>query len=219
MTRILLADDHRVMREGLRRILTEKWPRAAFGEASTVAETLRLLRQGPWDILVLDVFMPGGGGLEVLRQVVANHPQVPVLVLSSAPEEQLAVRMLRDGAAGYLNKQVAAEELVHAVQKVLGGGRYLSPQMADVLLQECTRPAQMPHQKLTGRELQVLQMIATGKSFKEIAADLGLSPKTISTFHTRILHKLRLRNTVELVHYALEHHLTERAVAARAKPK
>ena len=218
LTRILIADDHQMVREGFKRILKHHLPRTAFGEAGTVPETLARLRQETWDLLLLDIFMPGGGGLEVLQVAVADYPRLPILVISSAPPQQLALRTIRAGAAGYLSKQAAANELVQAVRKVLAGGQYLSPEMAEHLLAEYTHPSPAPHQKLTTREFQVLQMIVLGKPLKEIAAELGLSPKTISTFHTRILEKLGLRNTVELIHYALEHGLAEGLPAASPAP-
>lgn len=218
MTRILIADDHQMVREGFKRILTDHLPRAVFGESGTVQETLTLLRREVWDVLVLDLFMPGGGGFEVLHQAVAQYPILPILVISSAPPEQLALRTLRAGAAGYLSKQAAAEELVQAIRKVLAGNRYLSSDMADQLVKECTRPALSSHKKLTDREFQVLQMIVAGKSLKESAAELGVSPKTVSTFHTRILAKLRLHNTAELIRYAIEHHLVESTLATQSIP-
>jgi two-component system, NarL family, invasion response regulator UvrY len=210
MTRILIADDHAVLREGLKQILAEEFPQAVFGEAGTTQETLRFLREQPWDLLVLDIFMPGRSGLEVLQEVRRSQPLLPVLVLSSAPEEQLALRVLRAGASGYLNKQSAPEDLVQAVKKVLAGGKYVSATLAERLASEVGQTVQLPHQKLSDREFQVMQMLVAGQSLKEIAAELCLSVKTISTFHTRILVKLKVQNNVEMVHYALEHRLTER---------
>jgi two-component system, NarL family, invasion response regulator UvrY len=208
--KVLIADDHSVMRQGLKQILAEELPQASFGEAGTVQDTLQLLQQQHWDVLILDIFMPGGDGLEVLRRVSVGQPELPVLVLSSAPEDQLALRVLQAGAAGYLNKQAATDDLVQAIKKVLAGGRYVSSRMAERLALEfasSSSRSQLLHERLSEREFQVLQMLVAGKSLKEIASDLSLSPKTISTFHTRILEKLRLQNDVQLVHYALEHHL------------
>lgn len=218
MTRVLIADDHQMVREGFKRILSDHLPHTVFGEAGTVRDTLALLRQELWDVLLLDLFMPGGGGFEILHQAAAEHPLLPILVISSAPPEQLALRALRAGAAGYLSKQAAAEELVQAIQKVLTGNRYLSSDMADQLVKECTRPAQSSHKKLTDREFQVLQLIVAGKSLKESASELGVSPKTVSTFHTRILAKLRLRNSAELIRYAIEHRLVESTLSAQSTP-
>jgi DNA-binding NarL/FixJ family response regulator len=216
--RILLADDHAVLREGLKQILIEGFPEAEFGETGTTQQTLEQLRQGSWSVLVLDVFMPGRSGLEVLDEVKRNCPDLPVLVLSSAPEEQLAIRVLRAGARGYLNKQTAPENLVQAVRRVLAGGKYVSTAMAEKLVAEVSRARQVPHETLSDREFQVMHLIIAGKSLKEIAGELSLSVKTISTFHTRIWEKLGVKNDVELVHYALEHGLAPRAAAAPPTP-
>jgi two-component system invasion response regulator UvrY len=205
--RVLIADDHVVLRKGLMQILSEEYPDAQFVQASTTPETLRCLAQQSWDVLVLDIFMPGRSGLEVLYDVKRQHPNLPVLVLSSAPEEQLAIRVLKAGASGYLNKQAAPEELVTAVAKILSGGRYVSAAMAERLAAEISQPDRPPQDKLSDREYTVLQLLVAGKSIKEIADELSLSPKTISTFHTRIWEKLRVNNDVELVRYALEHGL------------
>lgn len=204
---ILIADDHAVLRKGLVQILAEDYPGAHFGEASTTAETLACLSLQPWDVLVLDIFMPGRTGLEVLHDVRRHHPNLPVLVLSSAPEEQLAVRVLKAGASGYLNKQAAPENLVLAVRKVLAGGRYVSAALAERLATEVSQAGGSPQDKLSDREFEVMQLLLAGRSLKEIAAEISLSPKTVSTFHTRIWEKLRVRSDVELVRYAQEHGL------------
>jgi two-component system, NarL family, invasion response regulator UvrY len=216
--RILLADDHALLREGVKQILAEGFPHAEFGETGTTQETMARLRAQPWDVLVLDVFMPGGGGLEVLRAARANWPQLAVLVLSSAPEEQLALRVVQSGARGYLNKQAAPTELVRAMKKILSGTRYLSPRLEEKLVSGPARHAQAPHQRLSDREFQVLQLIAGGKILKQIAAELRLSPKTVSTFRRRMLEKLGLQNDIELVHYALEHRLVERPATTKSPP-
>lgn len=208
--KILIADDHAMLRKGLIQILAEEYPDAHFGEASTTPETLESLSKHRWDALVLDVFMPGRGGLEVLHDVRQNHPNLPVLVVSSAPEEQLAVRVLKAGASGYLNKQAAPDELVKAVGKVLAGGRYVSAAMAERLAAEIGQADCAPQDKLSDREYAVLQLLVTGKSIKEIADELSLSPKTVSTFHSRIWEKLRLHNDVELICYAIEHGLVKK---------
>lgn len=215
MANILIADDHQMVREGLKRILIDHLPDTTFGEAGDVSETLALLCRKDWNLLLLDIFMPGGGGLEVLQQTVADYPALPILVISSAPPEQLALRALRAGASGYLNKQSAADELVVAVRKLLAGGKYTSPSLADQFLQEFTSPNKLSSKKLTDREYQVLQMIVGGRTLKEIAYELGLSPKTISTFRARIMEKLHLNNSVELIQYALEHRLADRAFVTR----
>ena len=215
--RILIADDHQVLREGLKQILVEEFPEAEFCEAGTTSETLQRLGQGVWSLLLLDVFMPGRSGLEVLADVRLHYPNLPVLVLSSAPEEQLAMRVLKTGARGYLNKQVAAEQLVQAVKKLLRGGRYVSETMADHLATKAALAPNDPHETLSAREFQVLQLLVLGKSLKEISAELSLSVKTISTFHTRIWQKVGARNDVELVRYAFEHGLAELSLVTPLK--
>jgi DNA-binding NarL/FixJ family response regulator len=209
--RILIADDHAMLRQGLMQTLADEFTGAKFGEAGSTQETTERLAQGRWDVLVLDIFMPGRGGLEVLREVKQTHPRLPVLVLSSAPEEQLTVRVLKAGAAGYVNKQAAADELVGAVRKVMAGGKYVSGKLAELLAAQAGRAADAPlHAALSDREFQVLRMLVAGQSLKEIAAALSLSAKTISTFHTRIWTKLGVRSDVELVLYAMENGLVER---------
>jgi two-component system, NarL family, invasion response regulator UvrY len=207
--RILLADDHALLRQGLKQILSEEFPEAEFRETGTTQETLECLLSNPWDIVILDVFMPGRSGLEVLDAVRQLQSRPPVLVLSSAPEEQLAIRVLRAGASGYLNKQAAPEHLVLAVRKLLQGGKYVSASLAERLAAEASRATQTPHEKLSDREFQVMRLLVSGRSLKEVATELSLSVKTISTFHTRIWEKLGVKNDVELVHYALEHRLAD----------
>lgn len=207
--KILIADDHILLRKGLIQILAEEFPEACFGEASTTPETLNCLAQQRWDVLVLDIFMPGRSGLEVLYDTRRHYPNLPVLVLSSAPEQQLAVRVLKAGANGYLNKQVAPEELVKAVRRILAGRRYVSAAMAERLAMEIGQGDRPVHDKLSDREYTVLQLLMAGKSVKEIGDKLSLSAKTISTYHTRIWKKLHVENDVEMVRYALEQGLVE----------
>jgi DNA-binding NarL/FixJ family response regulator len=209
--KILVADDHALLRTGLLRILREDLPQAEFGESGTTQETLDRLAECRWDLLVLDVFMPGRSGLEVLSEVRRSHPDLPVLVLSSAPEQQLAIRVLKAGAKGFLNKQSAPEQLTHAVKKLLDGGMYLSARLAEALAAGLAQSKQTAHERLSDREFQVMKAIVAGKTLKEIASDLALSAKTISTFHTRIWEKLGVRNDVELVLYAIEHRLVDYA--------
>jgi len=159
----------------------------------------------PPELILLDIFMPGRTGLEVLHEVRCHHPNLPVLVLSSAPEEQLAVRVLKAGASGYLNKQAAPENLALAVRKVLAGGKYVSAALAESLASELSKDGRPPHATLSDREFEVMQLLLAGRSLKEIAAELSLSPKTVSTFHTRIWEKLRVRSDVELIRYAQKH--------------
>ena len=205
--KILIADDHAVLRKGLVQILTDEFAEAQFGEAATTAETLDALAREPWDVLVLDIFMPGRGGLDVLKDLRQQHPNLPVLVLSSAPEEQLAARTLKAGARGYLNKQAVPEELVKAVRKLLAGGRYVSAAMAERLGLEIGRKERPLHEALSDREYAVLRSLVAGKSIKEIAAELSLSPKTVSTYHIRVWKKLHVHNDAALVRYATEYGL------------
>jgi len=213
--RILIADDHAILRKGLQQILADEFPETQLGEASSTQETLNCLSKEKWDLLVLDIFMPGRSGLEILYDVRKYHPQLPVLVLSSAPEDQLAARVLKAGARGYLNKQVAPEELVNAVRKVLSGGRYLSAAAAEQMAADISHTNGPSHVKLSDREYTVLTMLVAGKSIKNIARELSLSPKTVSTFHVRIWGKLRVNNDVEMVRYALEHGLVQQRLATK----
>jgi DNA-binding NarL/FixJ family response regulator len=206
--RVLLGDDHAILRKGLIQLLRDEFPGAAFGEAASTAETLDCLSRQPWDVLVLDIFMPDRSGLDVLYEARHRHPRLPVLVLSSAPEEQLALRVLKAGASGYLNKQVAPEELVKAIRKVVAGGRYVSAAMAERLALEVGRAEEPPHELLSDREYAVLRRLAAGQSIRETAAAMSLSPKTVSTYHTRIWQKLGVSNDAEMIRYALDHGLT-----------
>jgi len=206
--KILLADDHAVVRSGLKRILAEEFPRAIFGEARNAQEAIQLLEHESWDVVVLDLTMPGRSGLEVLREIKCSHPKLPVLVLSVHPESQFAVRVLTQGASGYLTKESAPDELVDAVKKVLAGGRHVSPALAQTLAARLSSDTQKPPQELlSDREFHVLCLIGSGKLVGQIARDLSLSVKTISTYRTRILEKMGLRNNAELMRYAMQHRL------------
>jgi DNA-binding NarL/FixJ family response regulator len=208
--RILLADDHTVVRHGLKQILAEEFKRAFFGEARNAQEALELIGKEPWDIVILDITMPGRSGLEVMREIKKLRPRLPVLVLSIHPENQFAVRVLKLGAAGYMTKESAAEELIGAVKKVLAGGRYVSTSLAEVLATNlCSNGVRSPQDLLSDREFQVLRLIASGRIVSEIACELALSVKTISTYRSRILEKMGLRNNAELMHYAVQHQLVE----------
>jgi two-component system, NarL family, invasion response regulator UvrY len=203
--KIVLADDHAVVRQGVKQIVAGAFPTAAFGEASNAHDLLALVSQGRWDIVVLDLAMPGSNGLDVLKLIKHDHPQLPVLILSMYPEDQFAVRAVRAGAAGYLNKEGAPEELVQALRKILAGGNYISAAVADELVlhtrQESDRPA---HEQLSDREYQVLCLIASGKAVKEISAELSLSPATVSTYRARILQKMSMKTNADLMQYAIQ---------------
>jgi len=205
MVKILIADDFPVLREGLREVLSNVMP-VTIGEASDIPEMLQLIRTQPWDVVVLDVNMPGGSSVEALREVKREYPKLPVLVLSMYPEEQYALRMFKAGANGYLTKTAIPTELVQAVKKVLGGGNYVTPRIAEQLAVAYGVPTRHNGQ-LSNRELEVLRMIASGKTGTEIAAELSLSVTTIITYRARILEKLHLRNNMELTRYALEQKL------------
>jgi DNA-binding NarL/FixJ family response regulator len=208
MLRILLADDHAVVRHGVKQILAEAFAQATFGEAQSAHELLQLVGSERWDIVVLDLTMPGGNGLEALKQIKHDHPQLPVLILSMFPEDQYAVRTIRAGAAGYLNKESAPEELVQAIRKVLHGGEYISESVADELvLHARQKDDQALHKHLSDREYQVLCLIASGKEVREISTELALSAKTISTFRARLLDKMNMKTNAELTHYAIKNGL------------
>ncbi len=198
------------MRRGLKQILADDFKRATFGEARNAQEALDLVWKDNWDVVILDITMPGRSGLEVLREIKKSKPKLPVLVLSMHPENQFAVRVLKRGAAGYMTKESAPEELVGAIKKVLAGGRYVSTSLAEKLATYLAADTQKPPQELlSDREFQVLRLIASGKIVSEIAKELSLSVKTISTYRTRILEKMGLRNNAELMHYAMQHQLIE----------
>ena len=206
----MLTDDHAVVRRGLKQIIAEEFPRATFGEARNAQEALDLVWKENWDIVVLDITMPGRSGLEVLREIKKSKPKIPVLVLSMHPENQFAIRVLKRGASGYMTKESAPQELVGAIRKVLAGGRYVSNSLAERLATDLSSDTHKPAQELlSDREFQVLRLIASGKQVSEIAKELSLSVKTISTYRTRILEKMGLKNNAELMHYAMHHQLVE----------
>jgi two-component system invasion response regulator UvrY len=208
LIRVLIADDHPVVRRGLRRILEDEAGMEVTGEAENAQETLDLASDKECDVLVLDIEMPGRSGLDVLKELKKRQPKLPVLVLSIHPEEQFAVRVLRAGAVGYLTKESAPEELIKAIRAVQGGGKYISASVAEELANELERPAgKAPHETLSDREFEVLQMIASGKSVSQIAKELSFSVKTISTYRARILAKMGMKTNAELTHYAIENKL------------
>jgi DNA-binding NarL/FixJ family response regulator len=209
MIRILIADDHPVFRTGLRQILEAEPAVRVVGEATTGDELVAALGRLDVDVLLLDITMPGSPFPVILRHLRTAHPKVRVLVLSMHPESQFAVRALRDGAAGYLTKERSPEELVAAVRKVASGGRYLTTTVADQLAEAVQSNHQSaPHEDLSGREHQILRLLGVGRSLAQIAEELTLSPKTVSTYRARILKKMRLRTTADLIRYTVEHQLT-----------
>jgi len=210
MIRVLIADDHAVVRQGLRQILTETSDMSVAGEAANGLEALERARAADYDVLVLDITMPGRSGFDILKELRTEQPKLPVLILSMHAEEQIAVRLLQAGAAGYLNKESAPDELVKAIRKVVSGGRYVSPALAEKLAFEIdTDSDRLLHDSLSDREFQVLRLLASGQTVKEIAAELLLSVKTISTYRARILAKLNFSTNAELIHYAIQNQLIE----------
>lgn len=210
MIKILIADDHAIVRQGLKQIIVEEPDLTVAGEAQTAQQVLDLVRQRDWDVVVLDISMPGRSGLEVLKELKQERPRLPVLVLSMHPEEQFAVRALKAGAAGYLTKESAPEELITAIRKVLGGGKYVNATQAEKLAFALAASSERsPHETLSDREYEVLRLIGSGRTVSEIAEQLSLSVKTISTYRARILDKMNLRNTAELMHYAISHRLLD----------
>jgi DNA-binding NarL/FixJ family response regulator len=210
MNRVLIVDDHEVLREGVRRILDKPPGANAFGEASTAAEALELVRNEDWDVVVLDLSLGGRDGLEVLKEVKKLRPRLPVLILSMHSEELFARRALKAGASGYVTKNSSRSELAEAVGKVISGGVYISSALAEKLIFDLRggtdRP---PHEMLSDREFEVLRLIASGKTVGEIADMLNLSVGTISTYRTRILEKMGMKTNAELTHYAIQNKLVD----------
>jgi DNA-binding NarL/FixJ family response regulator len=210
VTNIIIADDHAVVRQGVRQILAAEPDMQVVGEARNFGETLEAVRDLEWDVLILDYFMPGGNGLQVLKQIQTSHPKRPVLILSMHPEEAIAVSALRAGAAGYICKDSAAEELPVAIRKAVSGGKYVSTSLAEQLALELGEGSEgLPHESLSDREYRVMWLIASGKSIAHIAKELALSPNTVSTYRLRILKKLKVDNNADLVRYAVKHGLAE----------
>lgn len=214
MTKILVVDDHAVVRQGVKQILNEQFQGAVIGEARNAEEMIDRIGKFTWDIVVLDVGMPGKSGLDALKDLKQVCPKLPVLVLSAYPEDQLARRMLKAGAAGYLTKDSAPNELVQALKKILGGGKFVSTSMAELLVANLDEQAERPlHELLSDREYQVMCLIAVGKSLKEIADDLCVGISTINTYRARILEKMQFKNNTELTHYAIANRLVNRLVS------
>ncbi|MGH7472580.1 MAG: response regulator [Candidatus Methylomirabilales bacterium] len=208
MIKILVIDDHAIVRQGLKQILAETPDLVVTGEASSGVEALQKIRTGQWDVVVLDISLPDPSGLIVLQQIKSEYPELPVLVLTMHAEDQYAVRVLKAGAAGFLTKESAPDQLVSAIKRVASGGRYISPTLAEKLVSDLGSDIRKPrHEVLSDREFQVLCMIAAGKTLTKIAEELGVSVKTVSTHRTRLLKKMRLKNNAELVHYAIRNGL------------
>ena len=210
MIRVLIADDHAVVRQGLKQILGDTPELVVAGEATNGQEVLDKVRAEAWDIVVLDISMPDRSGLDILKELQSERPKLPVLVLSMYSEDQFAVRVLKAGARGYLTKDSAPDDLVKAIRKVVSGGTYVSAFLGEKLAFEIgTDSSKLPHETLSDREFQVLRLIAAGKSVKEIAAELYLSVKTVSTYRARLLLKMDLETNAELIHYAIQNRLID----------
>lgn len=210
MIQIMIADDHPIVRAGLKQIIAEDNNVMVADEASSGPELLAKVRERDFDVIVLDISMPGMDGLDTLKQLKIDKPKLPVLILSFHPETRYAVRILKAGAAGYVTKASASDDLIRAVKKVFRGGKYISPSLAEKLAYDLdSKSGKMSHETLSDREYQVMQMISSGKTVGEIAEELSLSIKTISTYRSRILEKMSIKNNAELTHYAIQNHLVD----------
>jgi two-component system invasion response regulator UvrY len=210
MIKILIVDDHVVVRDGMKRIFDEQPGEAAFGEASTAQEALKLVREETWDAVVLDISLNGRSGLDVLIELRQLCPRLPVLILSMHSEEQYALRAFKAGAAGYITKDSSRAELVQAINKVIHGGRYVSQTLAEKIVFDIDRDSDAPpHESLSNREFEVMRLIASGKTLSEIAELLSLSDKTISTYKARVLDKMGMKTNAELTHYAIKNGLMD----------
>jgi DNA-binding NarL/FixJ family response regulator len=208
--KILIADDHAVVRRGIREILEETPDLLVGAEAATAGDVLRLVRDQRWDVVVLDVHLPGANGLELLHEVRRERPEMRVLVLTGYPEEQYALRAIKAGAMGFLTKESAPEKLVDAVRKIAAGGRYVGEDVAQMLASAVAGDGSgAPHERLSNREFEVLRMLASGKTVSQVAENLSLSVKTVSTHRTRILQKMGMKTNAELTHYAIKNKLVE----------
>jgi two-component system invasion response regulator UvrY len=210
MIKILVADDHAIVREGLKQIVAEETDMKVVGEASNANELFDLIEKEDWDIVVLDINMPGKSGLEALKEMKTLYPKIPVLILSMFGEDQYGLRAMKAGASGYLKKVSAPTELVSAIRKIVSGGKYINPSLAEKLVDIVDKSnREFPHDSLSDREYQIMCFIASGKSAEEIASDLALSIHTVYTYRNRILEKMHLKSNVELTQYAIQNKLIE----------
>jgi len=210
MLRFIVADDHAVVRQGIRQILNEGMENITIVEACNADEVTHWIRKGTWDLLILDIAMPGRSGLEVLQELRGITTPPRVLVLSMYPEDQMAQRVLKAGVDGYLTKDSAPDQLIAAVRKILSGGKYISPTYAEQMVTDLQKGTHgSPHGALSDREYEVMRLIASGKTVTQIGEILSLSVKTISTYRTRILEKMGMETNAELTHYAVRNHLTD----------
>ncbi len=210
MIRVLLVDDHAIVREGLKRILHEAKGIQVAGEAENGVEALKIMRKQEWDIVLLDISMPEKNGIDTLKQIISMNRNSKILILSVYPEDQHAVRLVKAGASGYLTKEAAPEQLVDAIRKIVAGRKYISPSLAELLLLESDSSSDKPpHATLSDREYQVMRMIGSGRTVSEIARTLSLSTKTVSTYRANVLEKMKLKNSAELTQYVIQHGLEE----------
>ncbi|MGC2235424.1 MAG: response regulator transcription factor [Pyrinomonadaceae bacterium] len=208
--KVLIADDHAVVRRGLKHIIADEYKTLTVGEAENAQKALELARLEDWDVVVLDISMPGRNGLEALKELKQTRPRLPVLILTSHSEEQYAIRVLKAGAAGYMTKESAPEHLIEAIRKIIGGGKYISPLVAEILASTIGVDLEkQPHENLSDREYQILSLIASGKAVGEIAGELSLSVKTISTYRARVLEKMQMKTNAQLTHYFISNNLSE----------
>lgn len=210
MIKVLIADDHALIRKGLKQLLDDTDDMRVIGEAENGMQAIRMVEETVYDVVLLDISMPDKHGVEVLKQLKINQPQLPVLMLSMHPEEQYALRSMKAGAAGYLNKQSAPLQLVTAIRQVASGKKYISTELAEQLANGLSQGYQeLLHQTLSNREYQTLCLMATGKKLSEMADIMSLSPKTVSVYRSRLLEKMKLKNNAEAIHYAISNHLIE----------
>jgi two-component system invasion response regulator UvrY len=208
--RVLIADDHAIVRQGFKQIFSETEDLVVAGEAEDGVEALQIARQNEWDVFLLDISMPNRNGIDTLKQLKREFPKLPVLILSMHPEEHYALRALKAGASGYLTKQSAPDQLVTAIRQVAQGKKYVSPGVAQQLAAAIAEDSdKLPHERITDREYQVLVMIAQGKPLTQIAEELNLGVATVSTYRARLLEKMGLKSTAELIHYGLRHGLVD----------
>ena len=210
MIKVLVADDHSIIRQGLRQILEDTSDMRVTGEAENGVQALQIAQEGDYDLLLLDITLQDKNGIEVLKQIKKSRPQLPVLILSMHPEAQYALRSLKAGASGYLNKQSAPTELINAIRQVASGKKYISGQLAEQLALGLSQGYQeLSHQTLSNREYQTLCLMASGKKLSEMADIMSLSPKTVSVYRARLLEKMKLKTNAEAIHYAITHHLID----------
>ena len=207
---ILIADDHSVVRAGVIKSLSASFPDAIFGEAGNAAEIMRMINESKWNLLILDISLPGRNGMEVLKEVKESHPEIPVIIFSMYPEDQFAVRAIRAGASAYLTKDIPSKEFAEAIRLILKGEHYITSSLMELLTNEIRQDSKKPsHEILSDREYQVFLLIASGKNVSLVADELNLSVKTISVYRANILKKMNLKNNSEIAHYAFKHNLVE----------